>query len=50
MMDKSLKESIKSFIRNLSSKEYAKANKDLKQAIEFKIQERIKKAYKKDLF
>tara|TARA_E500000318_G_C3558292_1_gene212146 strand:- start:575 stop:727 length:153 start_codon:yes stop_codon:yes gene_type:complete len=50
MMDKNLKESIKSFISNLSSKDYNKANSDLKTAIQFKIQERIKKAYKKDLF
>jgi hypothetical protein len=50
MMDKNLKESIKSFISNLHVKNYSKANTDLKNAIHFKIQERIKKAYKKNLF
>lgn len=50
MMSKSLRESIKSFIRNLSNDNYANANKDLKQAIAYKLQERIKRAYKKDLF
>ena len=50
MMDIKLKESIKSFIGNLHSKNYSKANNDLKKTIEYKIQERIKRAYKKDLF
>lgn len=50
MMDIKLKESIKSFINNLYSKNYSKANSDLKKTIEFKLSERIKKAYKKDLF
>lgn len=51
MMNKSnLVESIKSFISNVHTKNYSAANKDLKRAIEHKILERIKKAYKKDLF
>tara|TARA_R100000005_G_C4960539_1_gene177397 strand:- start:229 stop:381 length:153 start_codon:yes stop_codon:yes gene_type:complete len=50
MMDKSLKESIKSFLSNLGNKDYSNANKDLNKAIERKLQERINKAYKKDLF
>ena len=50
MMDIKLKESIKSFINNVHTKNYSKANAELKKAIEYKIQERIKKAYKKDLF
>jgi hypothetical protein len=50
MMDIKLKESIKSFINNVYAKDYSKANAELKKAVEYKIQERIKKAYKKDLF
>ena len=46
MMDKSLKESIKSFLSNLGNKDYSNANKDFER----KLQERINKAYKKDLF
>ena len=49
-MKNSLKESIKSFLSNISNKDYSNANKDLKKAIEIKIQERINKANKKDLF
>jgi|14BtaG_2_1085337.scaffolds.fasta_scaffold06668_3 hypothetical protein len=50
MMDSKLKESIKSFVSNVYSKNYSAANEDLKKTVEYKIQERIKKAYKKDLF
>jgi len=49
-MDSKLKESIKSFVSNVYSKNYNAANEDLKKTVEYKIQERIKKAYKKDLF
>lgn len=49
-MNKSLKESIKSFLSNIGNKDYSKANKDLAKAIELKIQERVNKAYKKNLF
>mgnify|MGYP005663641693 FL=1 len=50
MMDSKLRESVKSFICNVYNKNYSDANKDLKKTVEYKIQERIKKAYKKDLF
>ena len=41
---------IKSFISKVIDKDYASANKDLKQVVEVKLKNRIKKATKKDLF
>ena len=48
MMDQ--KRQIRSFIANIVDKNYAAANKDLKNVTETKIKQKIAKAMKKDLF
>ena len=49
-MDNTVKQNLQSFISNLSNKDYAKADKDLKKVVEYKVQQRMAKAFKKDLF
>ncbi len=44
------KSSISSFIKNISKKNYAEANKYLKEVIDSKLKERIKNATNKEIF